>query len=146
MPSGGIVYGNGTWTWGVGYFTYSLSCNKSVSREDVYLRNVFKQLWCGHLALVRSINVHLSPDINLMSSKKIRHTSDLYIEKKNRFHLRSSSNQSWRRDGEFKLIHSRLCLRITASQLNPVEYGMGFDRGELNAFVNSRANEFICEQ
>ncbi|KAG5349907.1 hypothetical protein C0989_001317 [Termitomyces sp. Mn162] len=62
-----------------------------------------------------------------MPSKDILQTWDLCIEQ-----------SDW--------IYAVKPLSRDAVMLDPVEYGMGFERGELDAFIESQANEVLREQ
>ncbi|KAG5730421.1 hypothetical protein E4T56_gene18066, partial [Termitomyces sp. T112] len=62
-----------------------------------------------------------------MPSKGILQTRDLYIEKRD-------------------LVCTGKPLSRDAVMLDPVEYGMGFERGELNAFIDSKANEITLQE
>ncbi|KAH0588237.1 hypothetical protein H2248_006949 [Termitomyces sp. 'cryptogamus'] len=62
-----------------------------------------------------------------MPSRKILQTWDLCIEK-------SDS------------VYTVKPLSRDAMMLDPIEYGMGFERGELNAFIDSKANEITLQE
>ena len=81
-----------------------------------------------------------------MPSKDIVNSSQLYIDEKKTVFAFTLLLPSATIVG--KPLHDMLSKSNSwyDKQLDPVEYGMGFQRGETNEFVESGANRITCEQ